>query len=201
MATNLQLLVDRASAAQATEDFLRSQTRPLSSVLEATGLIPSHPYLSKKDEKDSPSARDELSKATISDLSRFPDDWLEIEPLPLAAATAPAADTGNYAVSSISLLTSTFRDNVTIATTDTNDNPAISTNWLLANTDQELAVAGVKHARQLAAATGITVGPEVFPGPQVRTDEQILQFILGTVGPIHHASATHVSPSVRSWQT
>lgn len=137
--------------------------------------------------------RDALSNATISDLSTFPDDWPEIELLPIAAATVPAAGTDNYAISSIALLTTTSRGNVTIASTDTNDNPVVSTGWLLTNTDQELAVAGFKRARQLAAATGITVGPEVFPGPQIQTDEQILQFIRGTVGPIHHASATCVS--------
>lgn len=123
-------------------------------------------------------------------MSTFPDDWPEIELLPLASAAVPATDSDNYAISSIALLTTTSRGNVTIASTDTNDNPVVSTNWLLTDTDQELAVAGFKRARQLAAAIGITVGPEVLPGPQVQTDEEILQFIRGTVGPIHHASAT-----------
>ncbi|KAL9022345.1 MAG: hypothetical protein Q9185_000460 [Variospora sp. 1 TL-2023] len=159
--TNSQLLVDPAFAAQATEDFLASQTGPLSS--------PGGNWV---------------------DLSTFPDDWPEIELLPLASAAVPATDSDNYAISSVALLTTTSRGSVTIASTDTNDNPVVSTNWLLTDTDQELAVAGFKRARQLAAAIGITVGPEVLPGPQVQTDEQILQFIRGTVGPIHHASAT-----------
>ncbi|KAL9010428.1 MAG: hypothetical protein Q9173_004637, partial [Seirophora scorigena] len=174
--TNSQLLVDPAFAAQATEDFLASQTGPLSS--------PGGNWVGWE------KIRDGLSKAVLTDLSTFPDDWPDIELLPLASATFPATDTDNYAISSIALLATTSRGNVTITSTDTNDNPVVSTNWLLTKTDQELAVAGFKRARQLAAATGITVGPEVLPGPQVRTDEQILQFIRSTVGPIHHASAT-----------
>ncbi|KAL8974484.1 MAG: hypothetical protein Q9197_001274 [Variospora fuerteventurae] len=178
--TNSQLLVDPVFAAQATEDFLATQTGPLSS--------PGGNWVGW--EKIPSPLREGLSKAALSDLSTFPDDWPEIELLPLASAAVPATDSDNYAISSIALLTTTSRGNVTIASTDTNDNPVVSTNWLLTDTDQELAVAGFKRARQLAAAIGITVGPEVFPGPQVQTDEQILQFIRGTVGPIHHASAT-----------
>ncbi|KAI4146743.1 MAG: hypothetical protein LQ341_001996 [Variospora aurantia] len=178
--TNSQLLVDPAFAAQATEDFLATQTGPLSS--------PGGNWVGW--EKIPSPLREGLSKAALSDLSTFPDDWPEIELLPLASAAVPSTDSDNYAISSIALLTTTSRGNVTIASTDTNDNPVVSTNWLLTDTDQELAVAGFKRARQLAAAIDITVGQEVLPGPQVQTDEQILQFIRGTVGPIHHASAT-----------
>ena len=39
--------------------------------------------------------------------------------------------------------------------------------------------------------TGITVGPEVLPGPNVQSDADILEFIQESVGPIHHASATN----------
>ncbi|KAL8649802.1 MAG: hypothetical protein Q9210_004180 [Variospora velana] len=180
VSTNSRLLVDPAFAAQATEDFLACQTGPLSS--------PGGNWVGW--EKIPSPLRDGLSKAALSDLSTFPDDWPEIELLPLASAAIPATDTDNYAISSIALLTTTSRGNVTIVSTDTNDNPVVSTNWLSTDTDQELAVAGFKRARQLAASISITVGPEVLPGPQVRTDEQILQFIRGTVGPIHHASAT-----------
>ncbi|KAL9591440.1 MAG: hypothetical protein Q9179_007719 [Wetmoreana sp. 5 TL-2023] len=70
------------------------------------------------------------------------------------------------------------------------DNPLVSPNWLLTTTDQELAIQGFKRAREIANATGIIVGPETSPGPQVQTDAQILEFIKESLAPIHHAVAT-----------
>ena len=79
---------------------------------------------------------------------------------------------------------------MTINSTDTTDNPVVSPNWLLTETDQELAVQGFKRARQIANASGIIVGPEFSPGPQTQTNVQILEYIRKTLAPIHHASAT-----------
>ncbi|KAI4129721.1 MAG: hypothetical protein LQ338_002105 [Usnochroma carphineum] len=178
--TNSQLLVNPAFAAQATEDYLTSQSGPLDS--------PGGNWVGW--EKIPNSLRSGMSKTTLTDLSRFPSDWPELELLPLAASAAPAADSDNYASVSIAILATTSRGNVTIRSADTNDNPVVSPNWLLTTTDQEIAVQGFKRARQIAKATSIVVGPEVFPGPQVQTDEQILEFIRQTLAPIHHASAT-----------
>lgn len=144
-------------------------------------------------EKIPRSLRDGLSNATVSNLSAFPSDWPEIELLPIAASAAPATDAENYATVSVAILVATSRGNVTIASTDTNDNPVVSPNWLLTKTDQEVAVVAFKRARQLAAASSITVGPEVFLGSQVRTDEQILEFIRGTVRPIYYISTIYRS--------
>ena len=99
-------------------------------------------------------------------------------------------DTDNYFSMTIADLVTTSRGNVTINSTDTNDNPIVSPNWLLTTTDQELAVQGLKRAREIANATGITVGAEIAPGTQVQTDAQILEYIKQTLAPIHHASAT-----------
>ncbi|KAL8671560.1 MAG: hypothetical protein Q9168_003945 [Polycauliona sp. 1 TL-2023] len=191
VSTNSQLLVNPAFAAQAANDFSTSQKGPLSS---GGGNWVGW-------EKIPGSLRSRLSNTTLTDLARFPADWPDLELLPLAAA-APAADSDNYASFSVALLTTTSRGNVTISSDDTNQNPVVNLNWLLTATDREVAVAGFKRARQLAAATGITVGPEVLPGAQVQTDEQILEFIRGTVGPIHHASATcmflHFTPQERN---
>lgn len=79
------------------------------------------------------------------------------------------------------------RGNVTINSTDTNDNPLISPNWLLSRTDQEVAVQGFKVARDLAAASSITIGPELVPGPSVQTDDQIVEAIKSSLAPAYHA--------------
>lgn len=78
--------------------------------------------------------------------------------------TAATNDNENYASFSVAVLTPTSRGNVTISSIDTNENPVVSPNWGLTSSDQELAVQGFKRARQFVAATGITVGPEYYPG-------------------------------------
>lgn len=96
-------------------------------------------------------------------------------------------DTDNYISMSVVLTAPTSRGNMTIKSTNTNDNPIINMGWLSSTTDQEMAVAGLKRARQLANATGLVVGAEVSPGPNVQSDAQILDYILSEVRPIHHA--------------
>ncbi|KAL8695900.1 MAG: hypothetical protein Q9201_007910, partial [Fulgogasparrea decipioides] len=141
-------------------------------------------------EKLPQSLRSGLSNSTLTTLRKFPSDWPEIEILPLAATTATVTDTDNYFSVSIAVLTTTSRGNITINSTNTMDNPLVSPNWLLTTTDQELAIQGFKRAREIANATGIIVGPETSPGPQVQTDAQILEFIKESLAPIHHAVAT-----------
>ena len=108
----------------------------------------------------------------------------------MAAANVPTNDSANYASFRVAVVAPTSRGNVTILSADTNDRPVISPNWLTTTTDQEVAVQGFKRARQLAQASGITVGPEFNPGDAVQTDEQILQWLRENTGTIHHASAT-----------
>lgn len=134
--------------------------------------------------------RSELSDETLAVLSNFPADWPELELLPFAATTVPTNDSENYAAFSIGVLTPTSRGNVTINSTDTNDNPLVSPNWLLTRSDQELAVQGFKRARQIAAATGITIGSEYYPGSSTQSDAQILRYLKQTTGPFYHASST-----------
>ncbi|KAL8864368.1 MAG: hypothetical protein Q9174_007378, partial [Haloplaca sp. 1 TL-2023] len=130
-------------------------------------------------EKLPDSLREGLSNTTLADLATFPSDWPDLELLPVASGAAPAADKDSYASFSVVLLTTISRGNVSILSDDTKENPVVNLNWLSTEADREVAVAGFKRARQLAAATGITVGPEIFPGAQVQTDEQILEAFRG----------------------
>lgn len=134
--------------------------------------------------------RNNLSTQTLSDLARFPPDWPEYELLPLGAAATETNDTANYISINLAILTTTSRGNVTLQSPDANDNPIISPNWLSTKTDQELSVQAFRRARQIAASTGIIVGSEVSPGPDVQSDSEILDFIKEIVAPIHHAAAT-----------
>ena len=180
MTTNSQLDVSPAASIQATLDYVTNQTGPLeSSASNWVGW-----------EKLPHSLRRTLSNTTLATLSTFPPDWPELELLPLAYNTAPPVDTDNYATFSVAVLTPTSRGNVTIASADSGDNPIVSPNWLLESADQKLAVQALKRIRQVAQASGITVGPEVAPGANVTSDAQLLAFIKEAVVPIYHAVAT-----------
>ena len=147
-------------------------------------------YKTKGWEKLPEALRTQLSNATIADLSQFPADWPELELLPTAATTAATSDDSNYASVAVAVLATTSRGNVTIISTDTSDNPVVSPNWLLTETDQELAVQGLRRARQIANASGIVLGPEYAPGPQVQEYSQILEYIRDNLASIHHACST-----------
>lgn len=100
-------------------------------------------------------------------------------------------DDSQYMELLISLLTTNSRGNVTINSLNTQDNPIVSPNWLLTTVDQELAVAGLKRARELIAAIGISEGPEFSPGASVQSNADILNYIKQTMTPSHHACGTN----------
>lgn len=91
----------------------------------------------------------------------------------------------------IAVLTTSSRGNVTIKSLSAQDNPIVSPNWLFTAADQEVAIAGLKRAREIIAATGISVGLEFSPGPSVQTDAEILNYIRETLAPVHHACGTN----------
>lgn len=69
--------------------------------------------------------------------------------------------------------------------------PVINPNWLTAEADVEVAIAGFKRTRQAWKNMKITSGEEYLPGPNVATDAQILQYIRESVIELYHASATN----------
>ena len=91
----------------------------------------------------------------------------------------------------MTLQKTTARGNVSINSTDTADNPLVNTNWLGTSTDQQLAIQGVKRAREIIEGFAeIVNGEEVAPGAAVQSDAQILEYLRETVVTIHHASTT-----------
>lgn len=168
---------------RAIQEFLNNASGPLTS--------PYSDFLGW--EKVPEPLRASISKPSLAALSKFPHDWPELEILPFATQFAPVAanDTSMYASVFIIDVATFSRGNVTLASVDPFTNPLISPNWLVDKVDQEVCIAGFKRARQIFAATEITVGEEVSPGPQVQNDEEILAFLRQTVIPIHHACATN----------
>ena len=87
-------------------------------------------------------------------------------------------------------MTPLSRGSVTINSSNPADLPVINPNWLNSTTDQELAIIGLKAARDLAMATGLTVGPELSPGRSVQDDTEILDFLSKNSVTMSHAAGT-----------
>lgn len=69
----------------------------------------------------------------------------------------------------------------------------INPNWLDDEADQEVAIAMFKRLRQAfqsKAMEPVVIGEEYHPGPDVKTDAQILEFIRDNVMTLWHASCT-----------
>lgn len=85
------------------------------------------------------------------------------------------------------------RGNVTLRSADTSDLPVINPNWLDDQADQEVVIAMFKRIRQAfqsEAMKPVVIGEEYNPGPQVQSDDQILEFIKDNVMTLWHPSCT-----------
>ncbi|MBI2753038.1 MAG: choline dehydrogenase [Betaproteobacteria bacterium] len=84
------------------------------------------------------------------------------------------------------------RGRIRIRSTDPREPPSMQPNYLATETDRRCAVAGVKLARALAATQALKpyIAGEYRPGPQARTDEDLLEFAREHGATIFHPSGT-----------
>ncbi|CAD0114507.1 unnamed protein product, partial [Aureobasidium uvarum] len=133
-----------------------------------------------------------MSSATRADFqTAFPPDWPETEVV--SFAVGPNDGINNFATISTGLLATFSRGTVSLNSPDMADAPLIDLAFLLDKRDQDLAIAAFKYARRLAATKSLQqaiIGEEFFPGPQVGTDAEILEFLQQSVSPFFHASCT-----------
>ncbi|KAL4903134.1 hypothetical protein BDW74DRAFT_180005 [Aspergillus multicolor] len=145
--------------------------------------------------------REDFSEGTRHNLSLFGDGWPEIEYMAGSGFLGNISDFYNnqpddgYEYASILgvLIASTSQGTVTLASSDTWDLPIIDPNWLETESDQQLAVAAFKRMRQAFASNGmrpVVIGEEYYPGPEVETDEDILDWIRDNVMTLWHPSRT-----------
>lgn len=83
-----------------------------------------------------------------------------------------------YATILAGLVAPQSRGNVTINSADANILPTINNAYLQSPTDQKVAIAGYKRAREAFATDfmqQVVIGDEYFPGNNVQTDAQILE--------------------------
>ena len=139
------------------------------------------------------SYRSKLSNATQDGLAKLPSDWPLFEYLANSNTTAltAAADAPVLAQIAVILVAPFSRGNMTISSASNLDPPIINPNWLRDPRDQDLAIQGYRRIRE-AWKHVPHVGKEVFPGPNVTTDAQILQAIMSgsNIGPVHHGTAS-----------
>lgn len=145
--------------------------------------------------------REHLSAPTKKSLSTFPADWPELEWLPVNAylgdskkpSTGDPRDGYNYATIAVALVAPLSRGNISINSRSMEDPPLINPNFITDPADVELAIAGFKRSRQfwsVLQSLNLTIGDEQFPGPSVKSDAAILEFIRSTLAPVWHPSST-----------
>ena len=139
-----------------------------------------------------------FSAAARLDLSAFPADWPEVEYWSENAWVgpelgSPPPDARNYASMAIGLIAPLSRGWVSINSSDMSSPPVINPNWLTNSTDQVMAVAAIRRARQYfqtPAMQSIVIGEEAFPGPNITTDSEILAILRRQLTTFYHAAAT-----------
>ncbi|KAI9045614.1 GMC family oxidoreductase [Aspergillus affinis] len=142
--------------------------------------------------------RSQLSDESIAALSDYPEDWPEIEWLPLDLFTgdnsfrADPADGHNYATITAGLVAPQSRGTVKLNSSDMNTLPLVDPAFLEDPTDVELAIASFKRSREIWGKLedlGVAES-EYYPGGNVTTDEQILEFIQRTMTTVYHVAGS-----------
>lgn len=165
-----------ANPALVEKQYREQQWGPLSSISA---------YISF--EKIPTSLRNAFSSATNTALSWFPSDWPEVE----YVAGAVASGGVTLGVMSSCLTAPLSRGSVTIKSSDPSEPPIIDLGWFTNPADGEVAIAGLKRAREAwSNISSIIVGEEVAPGTAVQSDAQILGYIKNSATQIWHAGAT-----------
>ncbi|KAF7548743.1 hypothetical protein G7Z17_g6865 [Cylindrodendrum hubeiense] len=104
----------------------------------------------------------------------------------------PAGTTGkNYASMTIRMVETVSRGNMTIASASNLDAPVINANWLLADTDKEVALYALRRAREIWKPIPSRIGVEVYTGANVTSDEHLLNLTYDNLDPTHHGTASY----------
>ena len=123
---------------------------------------------------------DRIDQAHIEYL--FETDYYPPYPGPRLQQYPPLVRDGFISITA-ALIAPVSRGSVTLQSPLPNDPPVIDPNYYSSKTDLALALYGFKAARTILADPRLstyTVGPangEVVPGPEVQSDEEILQYV------------------------
>jgi choline dehydrogenase len=136
--------------------------------------------------------RKNFSNSTLKFLSTYPADWPEVEYLALENTPVdliPVTPYDNFIGLSAVLLAHESKGNMTISSADILDPPIINPNWLTTKADIEQAHAAFLRLREIISHWD-TVASEIFPGPTVSTETDILEFMKEHGALIFHGTST-----------
>lgn len=145
--------------------------------------------------------RRSFTASALADLAKFPADWPELEFISGAGyvgdfaslITTQPKDGFMYATLLSTLVAPLSRGSVTLASADTSVLPVIDPAWLTSTTDQQVAIAAYKRAREVFHSRfmqQIVIGDEYFPGANVTSDADILKVYQETLMTVWHAACT-----------
>ncbi|KAF2649264.1 GMC oxidoreductase [Lophiostoma macrostomum CBS 122681] len=145
---------------------------------------------------------DLITPSAAEVLSSYPQSWPDIEYLSAPGYIGDFQDLllqqpkdgYQYATILGAIVKPISRGNVTISSANTSTLPIVNPNWLTDPTDQSVALAIYKRVRAAFASSAmapVLADPvEYFPGPDVQTDDQILDTIRESLHTVWHASCT-----------
>lgn len=138
--------------------------------------------------------RANLSASAIADMAKYPADWPELEFVVESFLNNQILPSNvNWVGMQAALIAPTSRGSVSISSADAADPPVIDVGWLTTSTDQEMAVQAIKRARAAMAVPqlkAVLVGEEAYPGTNVTTDSEILEWAQSHTQTVYHASCT-----------
>jgi len=84
------------------------------------------------------------------------------------------------------------RGEIKLRSPDPADAPAVHPNYLATETDQRTIVAGLKLCRQILANPHLEhfIASEFQPGPEIQSDEQLLDYARRRGGTVYHPTST-----------
>ena len=84
------------------------------------------------------------------------------------------------------------RGEIKLRSPDPADAPAVHPNYLATETDQRTIVAGLKLCRQILANPHLQhfIASEFQPGPEIQSDEQLLDYARRRGGTVYHPTST-----------
>ncbi|KAL8655726.1 MAG: hypothetical protein Q9210_000707 [Variospora velana] len=175
---NAALEGDKQFLYQATEDFLQTQTGPLTNwggdILGFEKLP--NPY------------REALEQSALDELAELPDDQPELEWL--IASHGPQMAMTSYVTFTPAILAVTSKGTIGLTSADAADNPTIDPKTFSSPTEQALGVQMYKRLQEFVKATGLTKGPELKVGELGTSDADILEGIKQTGLPWYHGVAS-----------
>lgn len=125
-----------------------------------------------------------LSDTLAADIDRdFPTDWPTFSYIALDDSFVPQWNGKSYFSMSAVPLTPFSRGSVTINSSDVLRHPVVDPRWLADPRDRELAVAAFRRCREFVRSKplrDIIAGPEILPGEEYQSDDEIYRYIAET---------------------